>query len=259
MTDTVSDIQNPRIRIRNLNFFYGESQALFDNSIDIASNAITALIGPSGCGKSTHIRTYNRMFELYKGFRASGEIVLDGQNILDTKIDPIALRMRVGMVFQRPTPFPMSIFDNVAYGLRIGVRMPRTELHDRVEVAIRQAALWEEVKDRMNTSALALSGGQQQRLCIARTLAVRPEVILLDEPCSALDPVATAKIEELMIELKKEYTLVIVTHSMQQAGRVSDYTAFLYTGYVVEFNKTRKIFTNPDDERTENYITGKFG
>ena len=258
-TDAVDSLAAPKIQVRNLNFYYGATQALFDNSIAVAEHAITALIGPSGCGKSTHIRTYNRMFGLYKGFRADGEILLDGQNILSPAVDPIALRMRVGMVFQRPTPFPMSVRDNVGYGLKVGIKLPRTELNDRVEVALKQAALWDEVKERLHSSALALSGGQQQRLCIARTLAVQPEVILLDEPCSALDPVATARIEELMIELKRTFTLVVVTHSMQQAARVSDFTAFLYNGRVVEFNDTRTIFTNPEDQRTENYITGKFG
>lgn len=247
------------MKVRNLDFFYGQTQALFDNNIDIADNAITALIGPSGCGKSTHIRTYNRMYSLYKGHRAEGQILLGDHNVLDPSVDPIELRMRMGMVFQRPTPFPMSIFDNVAYGLKIVGGLPRTEMQDRVEVALTQAALWDEVKDRMNRSAFDLSGGQQQRLCIARTLAVQPDVVLLDEPCSSLDPVATAKIEELMMELKKQITLIIVTHSMQQAARVSDYTAFLYQGHVIEFNTTNIIFTNPEQEQTENYITGRFG
>lgn len=248
-----------KISVRNLDFFYGEHQALKNNTIDIAEKRVTAFIGPSGCGKSTHIRTYNRMFEIYKGHRAHGTIMMDGQNILDPQVDPIQLRMSIGMVFQQPTPFPMRVYDNVAYGLKLKGRMNRGELDGRVEDALKRAALWEEVKDQLDKSATALSGGQQQRLCIARAIAPEPEVILMDEPCSALDPVATSKIEELIDELKIKYTIVIVTHNMQQAARVSDYTGFFYMGELVEFDKTTIIFTKPSNKRTEDYITGRFG
>ncbi|OCC14926.1 Phosphate transport ATP-binding protein PstB [Dissulfuribacter thermophilus] len=248
-----------KIKVRNLNFFYGSFQALFDNNLDIAERKVTAFIGPSGCGKSTHIRTYNRMFSLYPDQRASGEIIIEGQNILAEDVDLIELRTRVGMVFQKPTPFPMSIFDNVAYGLRLKAKMPKSELEGRVEEALRGAALWDEVKDNLNAMGTDLSGGQQQRLCIARAIAVEPEVILMDEPCSALDPVATYKIEELIDKLKEKFTIVIVTHNMQQAARVSDYTAFFYLGRCVEFGPTESIFTAPSKKETEDYITGRFG
>ncbi len=250
---------NAKIEVKNLNFFYGKVQALFDNNIDIAEKRVTAFIGPSGCGKSTHIRTYNRMYSLYKDHRAEGEILLDGKNILADDVDLIDLRSRVGMVFQKPTPFPMSIFDNVAYGLRLKGRFSKSELEDRVEQALKDAALWDEVKDSLHSLGTALSGGQQQRLCIARAIAVEPEVILMDEPCSALDPVATYKIEDLLTRLKERFTIVIVTHNMQQAARVSDFTAFFYLGRCVEFGPTDELFTKPKKKETEDYITGRFG
>ncbi len=248
-----------KIEVKGLNFFYGSHQALFDNNIDVAERRVTAFIGPSGCGKSTHIRTYNRMFSLYPDQRATGEVLLDGVNVLDPDMDLIKLRTRVGMVFQKPTPFPMTIFDNVAYGLKLQGRMPKSELNDRVEQALKDAALWDEVKDHLHSVGTALSGGQQQRLCIARAIAVEPEVVLMDEPCSALDPVATYKIEELIDRLKERFTIVIVTHNMQQAARISDYTAFFYLGKCVEFGVTDQIFTNPGKKETEDYITGRFG
>lgn len=248
-----------KISVRDLNFYYGDHQVLFGNNLDIAANRVTAIIGPSGCGKSTHIRVYNRIYELYRGHRATGHVYLDGVDILAPNQDVLELRRRIGMIFQRPTPFPMSIFDNVAYGLRIHFRLSRNELAERVERALRAAALWDEVKDKLHMPALALSGGQQQRLCIARAIALQPEVILMDEPTSAIDPVATARIEDLVEELKKDYTVVIVTHNLQQAARISDYTAFFYEGRIVEFGPTRQIFTNPRDPRTEAYITGRFG
>lgn len=249
-----------KLSVRNLTFFYGAKQVLFDNTLDIHANRITALIGPSGCGKSTHIRSYNRIFEIYKGHRAQGEIQMDGMNILNPKtISSMELRRRIGMIFQKPTPFPMTIFNNVAYGLRLGQRLSRGDLHDRVEKALRDAALWEEVKDNLHRPGADLSGGQQQRLCIARAIAVEPEVLLMDEPCSALDPLATTRIEELMSELKKRFTIVIVTHNMQQASRVSDYTAFFYLGKLIEFNQTTQLFTAPENKQTESYITGRFG
>lgn len=248
-----------KISVRNLNFYYGDKQALFDNTLDIAANRVTAFIGPSGCGKSTHIRTYNRMFELYKDFRATGEIMMDGVNILDPKVPALTLRHKVGMIFQKPTPFPMSLFDNIAYGLKLHNSYSASEVADRVENALKSAALWDEVEDKLHLSGTALSGGQQQRLCIARALAIEPEVILMDEPCSALDPIATAKIEELIAELKGKFTIVIVTHNMQQASRVSDYTAYMYMGKLVEFGATSDIFTHPTCKETEGYITGRFG
>jgi phosphate transport system ATP-binding protein len=248
-----------KIRVRGLNFFYGPVQALFDNDIDIAERQVTAFIGPSGCGKSTHIRTYNRMYSLYPDQRAEGEVVLDERNILGDDVDLIDLRTRVGIVFQKPTPFPMSILDNVAYGLRLRGRFPRSELEGRVEQALKDAALWDEIKDNLASLGTALSGGQQQRLCIARAIAVEPEVILMDEPASALDPLATYKIEELIGRLKERFTIVIVTHNMQQAARVSDYTAFFYLGRHVEFGPTERIFTKPAKKETEDYITGRFG
>src|SRR6266446_624204 len=244
-----------RMTISKLNFFYGAKQTLFDVSMGIAVNKVTSLIGPSGCGKSTLLRTFNRMYETVRGARLDGEILLDGQNILAQ--DVTSLRRRVGMVFQRPNPFPKSIFENVAYGLKInGSKLP---LSEAVEKSLRHAALWEEVKDHLHKSAYELSGGQQQRLCIARALAVEPEVLLLDEPCSALDPISTAKIEELLVQLKDLCTIAIVTHNMQQAARVSDFTAFLLLGQLVEFNPTPQLFTTPGDPRTEAYITGRFG
>ncbi len=248
-----------KMSVRNLDFFYGEKQVLFGNTLDIAANKVTALIGPSGCGKSTHIRTYNRMFDLYKGHRAEGEILLHGSNLLDPQVSALELRHKVGMIFQKPTPFPMSIFDNIAYGLRLHGRLGRYEIEDAVEKALRDAALWDEVHDILGQPGNQLSGGQQQRLCIARALAVEPEIILMDEPCSALDPVATAKIEELIDDLKKKFTLVMVTHNMQQAARVSDFTAFFYLGKLIEFNETNTMFTNPTKQQTEDYITGRFG
>jgi len=248
-----------KLSVRNLDFFYGEKQVLFGNTLDIAANKVTALIGPSGCGKSTHIRTYNRMFDLYKGHRAEGEILLHGSNLLDPQVPALELRHKVGMIFQKPTPFPMSIFDNIAYGLRLHGRLGRYEIEDAVEKALRDAALWDEVHDILGQPGNQLSGGQQQRLCIARALAVEPEIILMDEPCSALDPIATAKIEELIDDLKKKFTLVMVTHNMQQAARVSDFTAFFYLGKLIEFNETNTMFTNPAKQQTEDYITGRFG
>jgi len=248
-----------KIATRDLNFYYGEQQALFDNSLQIATNRVTAIIGPSGCGKSTHLRTYNRIFELYRGQRITGEVLLDGQNVLDADCDVLELRRKIGMIFQKPTPFPMSVFDNVAYGLKQHYQINRSELRGRVEKALRQAALWDDVKDKLNQPGTALSGGQQQRLCIARAIAVEPEILLMDEPTSAIDPVATARIEELIDILKQHYTIVIVTHNMQQAARISDYTAFFYQGRIVEFGATQKIFTKPDNRQTQDYITGRFG
>ncbi|MFH0962890.1 MAG: phosphate ABC transporter ATP-binding protein PstB [Planctomycetota bacterium] len=248
-----------KLSVRSLNFHYGRNQVLFDNSIDIAEQRVTAIIGPSGCGKSTHLRTYNRIYELYRDQRAAGEILLDGENILSSTTDLMDLRRRVGMIFQKPTPFPMTIFDNVAYGLRLHFRTPRAELARLVENALRRAALWDEVVDKLDEMGTALSGGQQQRLCIARAVALEPELLLMDEPCSAIDPVATAKIEDLIEALKSKYTVVLVTHNMQQAARVSDYTAFFYQGRIVEFGETTQIFTNPRERQTEDYISGRFG
>jgi len=248
-----------KITTRQLHFFYGEQQALFDNNLEIARNRVTAIIGPSGCGKSTHIRVYNRIYELYGDQRASGEVLLDGHNILSPGYDLMELRRKVGMIFQKPTPFPMSIFDNVAYGLKMHYRLSRGELADRVEEALSRAAIWDEVKDHLRQPGTAISGGQQQRLCIARALAVAPEILLMDEPTSAIDPIATARIEELINTLKATYTIVIVTHNMQQAARVSDYTAFFYQGHIVEFGPTQRIFTAPTNKQTEDYITGRFG
>jgi len=248
-----------KLSIRNLNFYYSDKQALFDNTLDIADKRVTAFIGPSGCGKSTHIRTYNRMFELYKGFRADGEILMDGVNILNPSIPALHLRRKVGMIFQKPTPFPMSIFDNISYGLKLYDGYSQNEIAGRVEKALQDAALWDEVKDKLHYPGTALSGGQQQRLCIARALAVEPEVLLMDEPCSALDPIASSKIEELIGVIKEKLTIIIVTHNMQQAARVSDYTAYMYMGKLVEFGATSKIFLNPDLKETEDYVTGRFG
>jgi len=248
-----------KLSVRNLDFYYGDKQVLFGNTLDIVKNKVTAFIGPSGCGKSTHIRTYNRMFDLYKGHRAEGEILMDGANIIDPKVPALSLRHKVGMIFQKPTPFPMSISDNIAYGLKLHANMSRSDMEGRVEKALRDAALWDEVKDMLTQPGTTLSGGQQQRLCIARALAIEPEVILMDEPCSALDPIATSKIEELIDELKQKFTIVIVTHNMQQAARVSDSTAFFYLGKLIEFDETNTLFTSPAKQQTEDYITGRFG
>ncbi|MER3427458.1 MAG: phosphate ABC transporter ATP-binding protein [Pyrinomonas sp.] len=250
----------PKIRVESLNFFYGRTQALHDISLDIPERVVMAFIGPSGCGKSTFLRTLNRMNDIVPNTRIEGRVLIDGRDIYAPGTDVVALRRKVGMVFQKSNPFPKSIFENVAYGLRINrLFSSRAELEARVEQALRDAALWEEVKDRLKASALGLSGGQQQRLCIARALAVKPEVLLMDEPASALDPIATQKIEELIVELKKNYTIVIVTHNMQQAARVSDFTAFFWMGKLIEVNTTEKMFTNPDQKLTEDYITGRFG
>lgn len=248
-----------QIVVQHLDFFYGKHKALKNISIDIPSKKVTAMIGPSGCGKSTLLRTFNRMNDLIKGVRIEGKILIDGEDIYQKSIDVVELRRKVGMVFQKSTPFPKTIYENVAYGLRIVGIKDRNMLDEIVEKSLKRAALWEEVKDNLGKSALALSGGQQQRLCIARALAIGPEVLLMDEPCSALDPMATARIEELMLELKDDYTIVIVTHNMQQAARVSDFTAFLYLGELIEFGPTGKLFTVPHDKRTEEYLTGKFG
>ncbi|MGO8685072.1 MAG: phosphate ABC transporter ATP-binding protein PstB [Thermoleophilia bacterium] len=248
-----------RLSVRNLNFFYGKEQALFDNTLEIYENQVTAIIGPSGCGKSTHIRTYNRIYELYREQRANGEVMLDGKNLLDSSTDVLELRKRVGMVFQKPTPFPLSVFDNIAYGLRLHYRLRKSELRDRVEDALKRAALWDEVSDKLQQPGNALSGGQQQRLCIARAIATEPDILLMDEPASAIDPVGTAKIEDLVTDLKKTLTIVLVTHNMQQAARVSDYTAFFYKGRIIEFGQTQQIFERPANKQTEDYITGRFG
>ena len=248
-----------KISVRNLNFYYGNHKALKNVNVSLYTRMVTAFIGPSGCGKSTLLRILNRIYDLYPNQRAEGEVMLDRANILSADQDLNYLRARVGMVFQKPTPFPMSIYENIAFGVRLYERLPKSELDGRVESALRRGALWEEVKDKLAANGLSLSGGQQQRLCIARTVAVRPEVILLDEPCSALDPISTAKIEELIDELKNDYTIAIVTHNMQQAARVSDYTAFMYLGEMVEFDATSKMFTSPVDQRTQDYITGRFG
>jgi phosphate transport system ATP-binding protein len=257
---TAMDANLPqKVSVRGLNFFYGEFRALKDVSLPLFANRVTSFIGPSGCGKSTLLRVLNRMYDLYPHQRAEGEVMLDGENILRPGQDLNYLRARVGMVFQRPTPFPMSIYDNIAFGVRLYERIGKSELDDRVEAALQSAALWPEVKDNLKASGLSLSGGQQQRLCIARTVAIQPEIILLDEPCSALDPISTAKIEELIDELKENYTIAIVTHNMQQAARVSDYTAFMYIGELVEFGVTGQMFTSPINKQTQNYITGRFG
>jgi phosphate transport system ATP-binding protein len=257
---TITSTGTPRISVRNLNFFYGKSQALFDISLDVPDRAVMAFIGPSGCGKSTFLRTLNRMNDTITGTRVEGRVIIDGQNVYAPGTDVVELRKKVGMVFQKSNPFPKSIYDNVAYGLRINhMTKSESEMRDRVEEALIDAALWDEVKDRLKMSAFALSGGQQQRLCIARTLAVKPEVVLMDEPASALDPMATQKIEELIVELKQQYAIAIVTHNMQQAARVSDITAFLWLGKLIEVNPTEKVFTQPEQKLTEDYITGRFG
>jgi phosphate transport system ATP-binding protein len=251
--------ERPKVSVRDLNFYYGEHHALKHINLNLIANKVTAFIGPSGCGKSTLLRIFNRMYDLYPGQRAEGQVMLDSQNVLDPKLDLNLLRARVGMVFQKPTPFPMTIYENIAFGVRLYEKISKSEMDGRVEKALRGGALWNEVKDKLNASGLSLSGGQQQRLCIARTIAVRPEVILFDEPCSALDPISTAKIEELIDEMKEDYTIAIVTHNMQQAARVSDSTAFMYLGELIEFGPTNKIFTSPTDRRTQDYITGRFG
>ncbi len=248
-----------RVSVRNLNFFYGQSRALKDINVPIYANCVTAFIGPSGCGKSTLLRVLNRMYGLYPNQRAEGEVLLDGENILAPGLDLNMLRARVGMVFQKPTPFPMSIYDNIAFGVKLFEALPRVEMDERVEWALKKAALWNEVKDKLDQSGSGLSGGQQQRLCIARGIAIKPEVLLLDEPCSALDPISTGKIEELIHELKADYTVVIVTHNMQQAARCSDYTAYMYLGDLVEFGRTPELFMQPKKKDTEDYITGRFG
>lgn len=257
--DSVRQVENARLDIRDLSFYYGKFKALHNINMQIPDKKVTAFIGPSGCGKSTLLRIFNRIFDLYPGQSTSGEILLDGQNILDAKVDLNMLRSKVGMVFQKPTPFPMSIYDNVAFGVRLYENLNKSELNDRVEWALQRAALWNEVKDKLGQSGAALSGGQQQRLCIARGIAVKPEVLLLDEPTSALDPISTTKVEELVHELKGEFTIAIVTHNMQQAARVSDFTAFMYLGKLVEYDHTDIIFTNPGRKETEDYITGRFG
>jgi len=247
------------LEVRNLNFYYGSFHSLKNINLDIQENSITAFIGPSGCGKSTLLRTLNRMYDLYPGQRAEGQIMFDGKNILDAKQDLNLLRARIGMVFQKPTPFPMSIYDNIAFGVRLYEVLSRSEMDDRVEWALQKAAIWNEVKDKLGQSGLSLSGGQQQRLCIARGIAVKPAILLLDEPTSALDPISTGKVEELVTTLKSEYTVVIVTHNMQQAARVSDYTAYMYLGDLVEFGETEQVFFKPKHKETEDYITGRFG
>jgi phosphate transport system ATP-binding protein len=252
-------VHDEKISVRNLNFYYGNNKSLKNVNVALYTRMVTAFIGPSGCGKSTLLRVLNRIYDLYPHQRAEGEVRLDDTDILSPSQDLNYLRARVGMVFQKPTPFPMSIYENIAFGIRLYERLSKSEIDARVESALRRGALWEEVKDKLSANGLSLSGGQQQRLCIARTVAVRPEVILLDEPCSALDPISTAKIEELIDELKNDYTIAIVTHNMQQAARVSDYTAFMYLGELVEFDATSKIFTSPVDPRTQDYITGRFG
>ncbi len=248
-----------KIEVKNLNFYYGKFHAIKDVNMRIAKNKVTAFIGPSGCGKSTLLRTFNRMYELYPGQRAEGEINMDGENLLTTNTDISLLRAKVGMVFQKPTPFPMSIYDNVAFGVKLFERLSKAAMDERVEWALTKAALWNEVKDKLGQSGNGLSGGQQQRLCIARGVAIKPEVLLLDEPCSALDPISTVKIEELITELKKDYTVAIVTHNMQQAARCSDYTAYMYLGELMEFGETEQMFVKPRRKETEDYITGRFG
>jgi phosphate transport system ATP-binding protein len=248
-----------KVTVRNLDFYYGDNRALKTINVSLYAGKVTAFIGPSGCGKSTLLRILNRMYDLYPNQRATGDVLLDNENILSPSQDLNLLRAKVGMVFQKPTPFPMTIYENIAFGVRLYEKLPKSELDGRVETSLKRAALWDEVKDKLGANGLSLSGGQQQRLCIARTVAVKPEVILFDEPCSALDPISTAKIEELIDELKEDYTIVIVTHNMQQAARVSDFTAFMYLGELIEFDTTSKMFTTPKDKRTQDYITGRFG
>ncbi|HET7299951.1 MAG TPA: phosphate ABC transporter ATP-binding protein PstB [Oleiagrimonas sp.] len=256
---TPAAVASTRVRVRGLDFFYRDFRALRNINMDIHDRQVTAIIGPSGCGKSTLLRIFNRIYAVYPGQRASGEILLDNENILDPGYSLNHLRSRVGMVFQKPVPFPMTIFENMAWGIRHHEKLSRAEMHARVEQSLRASALWDEVKDKLKASALSLSGGQQQRLCIARAIALKPDVLLLDEPTSALDPIATGRIEQLVEELKREFTIVMVTHNMQQAARVSDRTAFMYMGELVEYGDTEKIFTAPDKQQTEDYITGRFG
>ncbi|TQV64818.1 MAG: phosphate ABC transporter ATP-binding protein PstB [Halothiobacillaceae bacterium] len=257
--DGIRHVEDAKLSLRNLNFYYGKFQGLQDINFNIPGQQVTALIGPSGCGKSTLLRTLNRIYDLYPGQRAEGEIIMDGKNLLDGSTDVNMLRAKIGMVFQKPTPFPMSIYDNISFGVKLYERLSKSDMDDRVEWALRKAAIWDEVKDKLKQAGTALSGGQQQRLCIARSIAVKPEVMLFDEPTSALDPLSTLKIEELIHELKAEFTVVIVTHNMQQAARVSDYTAFMYLGKMVEYDHTNIIFTKPGKKDTEDYITGRFG
>jgi phosphate transport system ATP-binding protein len=259
MQTTITAPEKTKISVKDLNFFYGKFHALKNINLEIPEKKVTAFIGPSGCGKSTLLRVFNRMFELYPEQRAEGQIILDSENVLTSKEDVALLRAKVGMVFQKPTPFPMSIFDNIAFGVKLFENLNATDMEERVEWALRKAALWTEVRDKMNQSGSSLSGGQQQRLCIARGIAIKPEVLLLDEPCSALDPISTAKVEELIVELKQDYTVVIVTHNMQQAARCSDYTAYMYLGDLVEFGSTEQMFFKPTRKETEDYITGRFG
>jgi phosphate transport system ATP-binding protein len=257
--NSIPETKETILEVRDLNFYYGAFQGLKHINLNIQKNTVTAFIGPSGCGKSTLLRTLNRMYDLYPGQRAEGEILFDGKNILDPKQDLNLLRSRIGMVFQKPTPFPMSIYDNIAFGVRLYEKLSRSDMDDRVEWALQKAAIWDEVKNKLNQSGLSLSGGQQQRLCIARGIAVKPSILLLDEPTSALDPISTGKVEELVHTLKSEYTVVIVTHNMQQAARVSDYTAYMYLGEMMEFGETDQIFMKPARQETEDYITGRFG
>ena len=259
MTTAVATNEKIKISVKNLDFYYGKFHALKNINLEIPENKVTAFIGPSGCGKSTLLRVFNRMFELYPEQRAEGEILLDGENLLTSKKDVALLRAKVGMVFQKPTPFPMSILDNIAFGVKLFESLNNTDMEERVEWALRKAALWTEVKDKLNQNGSSLSGGQQQRLCIARGIAIKPEVLLLDEPCSALDPISTGKVEELITELKSDYTVVIVTHNMQQAARCSDYTAYMYLGDLMEFGSTEQMFFKPSRKETEDYITGRFG
>ncbi|HDR1011430.1 phosphate ABC transporter ATP-binding protein PstB [Pasteurella multocida] len=259
MNTQIIQLEDTKLEVNNLNFYYGDFHALKNINMRIAKHKVTAFIGPSGCGKSTLLRSFNRIFELYPNQYATGEIKLDGENLLTSPMDISLIRAKVGMVFQKPTPFPMSIYDNVAFGIRLFEKLSKADLNARVEWALSKAALWNEVKDKLNQSGDSLSGGQQQRLCIARGIAIKPEVLLLDEPCSALDPISTAKIEELISELKHDYTVVMVTHNMQQAARCSDYTAFMYLGELIEFDETAKIFDKPRLQRTEDYIKGRMG
>lgn len=259
MNTQIIQLEDTKLEVNNLNFHYGDFHALKNINMRIAKHKVTAFIGPSGCGKSTLLRSFNRIFELYPNQYATGEIKLDGENLLTSPMDISLIRAKVGMVFQKPTPFPISIYDNVAFGIRLFEKLSKADLNDRVEWALSKAALWNEVKDKLNQSGDSLSGGQQQRLCIARGIAIKPEVLLLDEPCSALDPISTAKIEELISELKHDYTVVMVTHNMQQAARCSDYTAFMYLGELIEFDETVKIFDKPRLQRTEDYIKGRMG
>ena len=254
-----TNLNEAKISIENVDFFYGEHRALKSINLKLPDRQVTGMIGPSGCGKSTLLRVLNRMYDLYPGQRATGRAMLDGENIISPDIDINSLRARIGMVFQKPTPFPMTIYDNIAFGVKLHEKLTKPQMDERVEWSLNRGALWTEVKDRLHTSAMGLSGGQQQRLCIARTVAIKPEVILFDEPCSALDPISTAKIEELIDELKEDYTIAIVTHNMQQAARVSDFTAFMYLGEMVEFDETNTVFTSPRDKRTQDYVTGRFG